>query len=108
VDFQRGVAVPEMKGGLRMVDYESALAVAQLTQEEVDAIALHEGLTSTAALELGNYLCTTPDGERALKQIILDDLEHFRRAGNHAQAAKLRLVLRQFVETHPRAQRADG
>jgi hypothetical protein len=48
-----------------MVDYESALAVAQLTQEEVDAIAQHESLPASAALEMGNYLCETPEGERA-------------------------------------------
>jgi hypothetical protein len=89
-----------------MVDYESALAVADLTQEEVDAIARHEGLTDTAALELGNYLCTTPAGERALRRIILDDLDQARQAGDHAQAAKLRLVLKHFVETHPRARPA--
>jgi hypothetical protein len=87
-----------------MVDYESALAVADLTQEEVDAIARHEGLSDMAAMELGNYLCTTAKGERALKRIILDDLERSRAAGHHAEAAKLRLVLKHFVETHPRAQ----
>ena len=86
-----------------MVDYESALALANLTQEEVDAIAHHEDLSATAALEMGNYLCETPEGERRLKRIILDEIDAAKGRGDHAAAAKLRLVVRHFVETHPKA-----
>ncbi len=86
-----------------MVDYESALALAELSQEEVDVIARHEHLHATAALELGDYLCTTPSGERALKQMIIDELNSCRERGDTLGAAKLRLVLKHFVETHPRA-----
>jgi hypothetical protein len=86
-----------------LVDYESARQLAQLSQEEVDAIAAHEGLPDMAALELGQYLCETADGERALKGIIRDELDACRERGDHEGAARLRLVLRHFVETHPRA-----
>lgn len=86
-----------------MVDYESALAVANLTQEEVDAIARHEDLSATAALEMGNYLCETPEGERRLKRIILDEIEAAKARDDHAGAAKLKLVVKHFVETHPQA-----
>jgi len=86
-----------------LVDYESARQLAHLSQEEVDAIAAHEGLPDMAALELGQYLCETPDGERALKGIIRDELDACRERGDHEGAARLRLVLRHFVETHPRA-----
>jgi hypothetical protein len=86
-----------------MVDYESALALAELSQEEVDAIARHEHMTDTAALEMGSYLCTTPSGGRALKRIIVDELNAFRERGDNLGAARLRLVLKHFVETHPRA-----
>jgi len=86
-----------------LVDYESARQLAQLSQEEVDAIAAHEGMPDMAALELGQYLCETPDGERALKGIIRDELDACRERGDHEGAARLRLVLRHFVETHPRA-----
>ena len=86
-----------------MVDYESALAVANLTQEEVDAIAHHEDMTAFAAMEMGNYLCETPEGERWLKRIILDEIDAAKERGDHAAAARLRLVVRHFVETHPRA-----
>ena len=86
-----------------MVDYESALAIANLTQEEVDAIAHHEDMTATAAMEMGSYLCETPEGERRLKRIILDEIDAAKGRGDHAAAAKLRLVVKNFVETHPKA-----
>ena len=86
-----------------MVDYDSALAIANLTQEEVDAIAQHEDMTAFAAMEMGNYLCETPEGERRLKRIILDEIEAAKERGNHAAAARLRLEVRHFVETHPKA-----
>ena len=98
-----GASRPAQRGGRALVTYESALAVAELTQEEVDAIARHENLTDTAALEMGQYLCETPEGERALKRMIIDDLEERRARGDHEGAARLRLVLKRFVETHPRA-----
>lgn len=86
-----------------MVDYESALAVAQLSQEEVDTIAHHEDMTATAALEMGNYLCETPEGERRLKAIILDEIESAKARGDHEAAAKLKMVVKEFVKTHPKA-----
>jgi hypothetical protein len=54
-------------------------------------------------MEMGQYLCETPEGERALKRMIIDDLEERRAKGDHEGAARLRLVLKRFVETHPRA-----
>ena len=90
-----------------MVDYELARQLAQLSQEEVDAIAAHEGMPDMAALELGQYLCETPDGERALKGIIRDELDACRERGDHEGAARLRLVLRHFCRDAP-AREGDG
>jgi len=89
-----------------MVDYESAKAIAELSQEEVDVIARHEGMPEMAALELGNYLVQTPDGERKLKGMILDDIKAAKERGDTELSAKLKLVLKNFVETHPRAGKA--
>ena len=86
-----------------MVDYESALAVANLTQEEVDAIARREDMTATAALELGNYLTQTPEGERRLKAIILDEIEVAKERGDHATAGRLKMVVKEFVRSHQKS-----
>lgn len=86
-----------------MLTFEDCLDFADLTPEEIDAIAEHEHIPEMLALELGRYLCETPAGERRLRSIILDDIEAARARGDLAEAAKLRMVLRHFVATHPRA-----
>jgi hypothetical protein len=83
-----------------VLTFEDCLGVANLTSEEVDAIAEHEHLPEMVALELGRYLCETPEGERRLSRMILDDIEVARRKGDLANAARLRMVLRHFVQTH--------
>jgi len=86
-----------------MLTYEDCLEMAELTEEEVEAIAEHEHLPEMVALELGNYLSHREDGIPVLKRIILDDIAEAERHGHREQALKLKLVLKHFVETHPAA-----
>ena len=86
-----------------MLTFEDCLDFANLTSEEVDAIAEHEHVPEMVALELGSYLCETPEGEWRISRMILDDIESARKKGDLAAAARLRLVLRDFLVTHPRA-----
>jgi hypothetical protein len=83
-----------------MLTFEDCLDFADLTGEEVDAIAEHEHLPEMVALELGRYLCQSPEGERRISRMIVDDIEEARAKGDLAAAAKLRFVLRHFVDTH--------
>jgi hypothetical protein len=73
-----------------------------LSEEEVLAIAEHEHIPELAAVELGNYLVHTPEGERCIKAMIRDDIEAAIGRGDHRHAAALRLVLRNFVLDHLR------
>ena len=91
-----------------MLSYEDCIGLSELTQEEIDAIALHEHVPSIVALELGNYLLHSDDGIPMIKRIIVDDIEQARAHGDFRHAAKLRLALRHFVETHPLSQPAPG
>lgn len=84
-----------------MLTYEDCLALAELTEEEVAAIAAHEHVPEIIAVELGNYLVHDPDGVPRIRQIIADDIAHARERGDAAGAARLKLVLRHFVATHP-------
>jgi hypothetical protein len=86
-----------------VLTFEDCLAFVDLDEEEIDAIIEHEHLPGMLALELGNYLCHCKNGEPCLRRMILDDIQAARLAGNKAHAAKLKLVLRHFCETHPRA-----
>lgn len=50
-----------------MLSLEDCLALCELTEEEVLAIAHHEHIPEIAAAELGNYLVHTPGGRARLR-----------------------------------------
>ncbi len=84
-----------------MLTYEDCLALCDLTDEEVAAVAEHEHIPRLVALEMGNYLIHTKEGVPLLKRIILDDIAVSEKRKDWEHALKLRLVLRHFVRTHP-------
>ena len=84
-----------------MLTYEDCLGLCELSEDEIRAIAEHEHLTALVALELGQYLVQTPDGQRAIRKMILDDIEAARSSGNAAAVLKLKATMRHFVDTHP-------
>jgi len=86
-----------------MLTYEDCLALVELTPEQVAVIAARQHVPEIVALEIGSHLCRTSAGEGQIRQMILDAIEAARAQHDTANAARLRLVLRQFVESHPRA-----
>jgi hypothetical protein len=87
-----------------MLTLQDCLELCELTEDEVLAIAEHEHLTEMAALELGNYLVHTPEGERRIKAMIVDDIDAARARSDVRHVALLKLVLKHFVDTHAGAQ----
>ncbi len=79
---------------------EDCLALCELSGDEVAAIAEHDPVPELAALEMGQYLCPTPDGEARLERMIIDDIETARQHGNHKHIAKLIAVLQHFIKNH--------
>jgi len=86
-----------------MLTWEDCLALCELTEDEIAAIAEHEHLPQMAAAEFGNYLVHSPEGVPMIRRIILDDIAAARHRGDLAHAAKLKLVLRHFLHSHPQA-----
>lgn len=84
-----------------MLTFDDCVALCELTEEEIAAIAEHEHLPMIVAAEFGNYLIHGPDGALRVKRIILDDLLMADRAGDKGRALTLKLVLRHFVDRHP-------
>lgn len=84
-----------------MLTFEDCLALCELTEEEVLAIAQHEHIPEMAAVQFGNYLVHTPEGEMRIKSIIRDDIAEARARGDRAHELALRMVLRNFVLQHP-------
>ncbi|HUZ72706.1 MAG TPA: hypothetical protein VMU87_06960 [Stellaceae bacterium] len=81
-----------------MLTLEDCIALSELTEEEIDAIAEHEHLPEIVATELGYYLFQSDNGRQAIRVIIRDDIAAARVRGDFLHSAKLKLVLRHFVQ----------
>ena len=86
--------------GVVMLTFEDCLALCELSEDEIDAIAEHEQLSETVAVELGSYLMQGPDGQLLIQRMIIDDIQAARRRGDVAHAAQLKQTLRRFIESH--------
>lgn len=84
-----------------MLTLEDCIALSDLTEDEVLAIARHENLPEIAAAELGRYLTTSPQGELGIKAMIRDDLVAAAAGGNRMRALALKLILRNYILKHP-------
>ena len=84
-----------------MLTFEDCLALCELTEDEVLAIAEHEHIPEMVAVELGNYLLHTLDGEMRIKAIIRDDIAHAGARGDRSHELALKALLRNFVLQHP-------
>lgn len=84
-----------------MLNFQDCLALCELTEEEILAIAEHEHLPEMVALELGQYLVHTPEGVPQIKAMIRDDLAQAIAAGEVERVMRLKLALRHFCATHP-------
>lgn len=86
-----------------MLSYDDCIGLSDPSEEEVAAIAEHEHIPMMAAAALGHYLVHRENGEVAVRRMILDDIEAARARCNFRHATQLKLALRHFVVTHPRA-----
>ena len=80
---------------------EDCIALSELTEEEILAIAAHEGIPEMAAVELGNYLMRTTGGEWRVAAMIRDDIALATGCGDLRRAALLRHCLKHFLRKHP-------
>ena len=83
-----------------MLTKEDCIALCDLSAEEVAAIAEHEHIPEIVALELGQYLVHTQQGEARIEKMIVDDIEHACAHQDYRHMAKLVAVLRHFIEEH--------
>lgn len=88
-----------------MLTIEDCIALSELTEDEIAAIAEHEHLPAIVAAELGSYLVHDERGMPAIRRMILDDIEAAKARGDTRHAATLKMVLKHFVETHAAAAR---
>jgi len=86
-----------------MLTIQDCIELSELTEEEILAIAQHEHIPEMAALELGNYLIHTPDGQKRIKAMIVDDIDDARREGHFDRVLALKLCLKHYLEHHATA-----
>jgi hypothetical protein len=84
-----------------MLTLQDCVDLCDISEDEILAIAEHEHVPEIIAAEIAQYVVHTPDGVPMIRKIILEDIEHARQRGDDNHAAKLRLVLKQFMSTHP-------
>lgn len=85
-----------------MLTLEDCIALSDLTEDEILAIASHERIPEIAAAELGNYLVCSDDGEWVIKAMICDDIALARADTNRERELALKMVLRNYICSHPR------
>ncbi|GAB4176243.1 MAG: hypothetical protein OHK0026_05500 [Rhodocyclaceae bacterium] len=83
-----------------MLTLEDCIALSELSEDEILAIAEHEGIPEMAAAEMGGYLVRTAEGKVRIRRMIAEDIEAARRRGELKHAAVLRHVLKQFIAHH--------
>lgn len=83
-----------------MLTIDDCIALSDLTEREIDAIAEHEHLPEMVAVELGCCLVHCADGQRRIATFIRDDIDRARRRGDARHVAELAAVLRDFVAHH--------
>jgi len=84
-----------------MLTLEDCIALCDLTEEEVSAIAEHEHIPMMVAAELANYLVHTPEGVPMIRRFIVDDIAAAEARGDKKHVTLLKLVLWHFIQTHP-------
>ena len=86
-----------------MLTLEDCIGLSELDEEEILAIAEHEHIPEMLAVEMGNYLVHSPSGEKSIKRMIVDDINHARQTGNTKHVAVLKSVLKHYVAEHAAA-----
>ncbi|MCW5750284.1 MAG: hypothetical protein KIT81_03985 [Alphaproteobacteria bacterium] len=85
-----------------MISIEDCLALCELSEEEVAAIAEHEHIPEIEAAALGQYLVHQPDGPPKIRRFIIEDIQQARARGDLVHVLALRRALSNFLQAHPR------
>ena len=84
--------------------FEDCIALCNLSEAEVLAIAQHQHIPAMAAVQLGDYLVRTPEGEQRIKAMIREDIAAAATSGDHLRTLALKSILRDYILNHPRCE----
>lgn len=83
-----------------MLTLEDSMALCDLADDEIAAIAEHEALPQAIAVALGLYLVHMPGGRTAIRTAIRDEIAAARARGDFRHAGTLKLALKHFILDH--------
>lgn len=86
-----------------MITLQDCIAMCDLDEAEVLAIAEHEHIPEIAAVALAQYLITRERGAEAIRDMLRDDIRAALRRHDRNHARELFMALRHFLSTHPEA-----
>jgi hypothetical protein len=81
--------------------FQDCIGLCDLSEAEVQAIADHEHIPAIAAVELGDYLVKSPQGEQRVKVMLRDDIADAAARGDRLRALALKSILRDYILKHP-------
>ncbi len=84
-----------------MISSQECFEFCELTEDEIHAIAEHEGVPEIVAAELGECLLQSDVGTWLIRRYLLEDIEQAQAQGHPDRAAKLNRVLERFDTAHP-------
>lgn len=84
-----------------MLSLDDIIGMCECSEEEIQAIAIHEHVPDAVASELADYLIHSPDGVPKIRKIIIDDIEMAKEKGDSKQVDQLKQVLKHFIASHP-------
>jgi hypothetical protein len=82
---------------------QDCIAMCDLDEPEILAIAEHEHIPEIAAAALGQYLLSLDHGAETIRDMLRDDIRSALRRDDRQHARHLLMALRHFLSTHPEA-----
>jgi hypothetical protein len=86
-----------------MICLEDCIALCDLSEEEILAVAEHEHIPEIAAVALADYLLHQAHGAETIRDMLRDDIRAALARHDRQHARELFMALRHFLSTHPEA-----
>ena len=86
-----------------MISLEDCIALCDLSEAEILAVAEHEHIPEIAAVALADYLLHQEHGPEKIRDMLRDDIRAALARNDRQHARELLMALRHFLSTHPEA-----
>ena len=84
-----------------MLSMNDLIDYCDLDRGEIEAVAEHENIPLSVAIELGESLLSSPDGVFCLHGMIVENMQHALAAGHFEHVRELASTYQHLQRTHP-------